>query len=73
MAISLPAAAEPPALSSSLSSSFINVSGLLEVIVENYTARQLLQVNTESFKDNFIKIYDIALNNCLDLKQIYQD
>lgn len=30
-------------------------------------------MNTESFKDNIIKACDIALNNCLDLKQIYQD
>ncbi|GFN21441.1 uncharacterized protein AtWU_11250 [Aspergillus tubingensis] len=73
MTISPPAAAEPPALSSSPPSSSINVPGPLEVAVENYAAWQLSRVNTESFKDNIIKARDIALNNCLDLKQIYQD
>ncbi|GCB27611.1 hypothetical protein AAWM_10496 [Aspergillus awamori] len=73
MAISPPAAAEPPALNSSPPSSSINVPGPLEVAVENYAAWQLSRVNTESFKDNIIKARDIALNNCLDLKQIYQD
>ncbi|GCB28273.1 hypothetical protein AAWM_11158 [Aspergillus awamori] len=73
MAISPPAAAEPPTLNSSPPSSSINVPGPLEVAVENYAAWQLSRVNTESFKDNIIKARDIALNNCLDLKQIYQD
>lgn len=47
-----------------------DVPGLLEVAVEEYTNWHLSRVGTESFKENIKKVRDIALDNCLDLKQI---
>jgi hypothetical protein len=48
----------------------IDIPGLLEVAIEEYTDWHLSRVGTESFKENIKKSCDIALDNCLDLKQI---
>jgi hypothetical protein len=48
----------------------IDIPGLLEVAVEEYTDWHLSRVGTESFKENIKKARDIVLDNCLDLKQI---
>ncbi|KAK2797048.1 hypothetical protein FQN50_009342 [Emmonsiellopsis sp. PD_5] len=51
----------------------INIPGPLEVAVEDYTIWHLSRVSTGNFKDNIRKAHDIALENCLDLKQILGD
>jgi hypothetical protein len=48
----------------------IDVPGLLEVVVEEYTDWHLSLVSTESFKENIRKSRDIALDNSLDVKQM---
>lgn len=40
------------------------------VIVEEYTNWHLSRVSTDSYKENFIKARDIALENCFGLEQI---
>lgn len=75
----LPTQSPQPLISSSWSSDAttgtipadsIDISGLLEVAVEEYTNWNLSRVGTESFKENIKKARDVALSKCLDLKQI---
>jgi hypothetical protein len=54
-------------------SSVIEITGSLELAVEEYTTWQLSRVSTASFKENVRKARDVTLENCLDLKQIYHD
>lgn len=49
----------------------IDIPGLFEVALDNYTDWQLTRVDTELFKDNIKKARDITLENCLDLSQVY--
>lgn len=51
----------------------IDIPGLLDVAVEEYTNWQQSRVSSKIFKDNINKARDIALENCLDLKQIFFD
>ncbi|KAM5480721.1 hypothetical protein MaudMau93_007408 [Microsporum audouinii] len=51
----------------------INISGLLDVAVEKYSNWQQTRVGSERFKDDIKKACGIALENCLDLKQIHED
>ncbi|CAG7960933.1 unnamed protein product [Penicillium salamii] len=51
----------------------IAINGLLDIAVDNYTKWQKSHISNEAFKDNIKKAYDIALENCLDLSQIYED
>ena len=48
----------------------IDIPGALEEVVKEYSNWQLSQVNTELFRDNIKNARDIALNNCLDIRQI---
>lgn len=49
------------------------VHGLLDVAVEDYTKWQQSRVGNETFRDDIKKACDVALANCLDLMQIYED
>ncbi|KAE8383892.1 hypothetical protein BDV26DRAFT_287305 [Aspergillus bertholletiae] len=63
----------PEATSRTTQSDFIDIPGPLEVVVEEYANWHLLQVDTESYKENIKKARDIALDNCLDLAQICEE
>jgi hypothetical protein len=75
----LPAQSSQPSISSSWStegnastvqSELVDIPGLLDLAVEEYTDWHLSRVSAESFKANIKKARDISLDNCLDLKQI---
>lgn len=51
----------------------INISGPLDVAVEEYTAWQKSRVSRTAFKEEIAKAGNVALENCLDLKQIDKD
>ena len=51
----------------------IDIPGLLDVAVEEYTDWQQSRVSSTIFQNNIRKAYDVALENCLDLKQIFFD
>jgi hypothetical protein len=51
----------------------INVPGLLDIAVEEYSSWQQSRVSSEMLKDDIKKQRDVALANSLDLKQIYED
>lgn len=51
----------------------LDIPGLLDKAVEEYAIWHQLRVGSESFKENIQKARDVALENCLDLKQIHQD
>ncbi|GFF61848.1 conserved hypothetical protein [Aspergillus udagawae] len=44
-----------------------------EVALEEYTQWHLTRVSTASSRENIMRAHDIALENCLDLKQILSD
>jgi hypothetical protein len=48
----------------------IDIPGLLEVRTRNILI-SIYHVWVPRFKENIKKAHDIALDNCLDLKQIY--
>jgi hypothetical protein len=58
------------AISSANQCDFVDIPGLLDLAVEEYTDWHLSRVSAESFKANIKKACDVALDNCLDLKQI---
>jgi hypothetical protein len=51
----------------------INVPGLLDIAVKEYSSWQQSRVSSEMLKDDIKKPRDMALANSLDLKQIYED
>lgn len=51
----------------------IKVHGLLDIAVEEYTDWQQSRVSSETFRDNIKNARDVALENCFDLMQIYED
>lgn len=51
----------------------ITIDGLLDVALDEYTEWQQSRVSNEAFRDNLNKARDVALQNCLDLMQIYED
>lgn len=51
----------------------IGISGLLDIAVEEYATWHQSPVSSETFRENIQKARDVALENCLDLKQIHQD
>lgn len=51
----------------------IIIDGLLDVAVDEYTEWQQSRVSNEAFRENINKARDVALENCLDLMQIYED
>jgi hypothetical protein len=48
----------------------IDIPGLLEEAVEEYTSWYLSRVNTDNFRENIKKARDVTLENTLDLRQI---
>lgn len=51
----------------------IDVPGLLDIAVEEYTLWHQSRVSSETLRNSIQKACDVALNNCLDLKQIHED
>lgn len=51
----------------------IDIPGLLDKAVEEYATWHRSRVSSETFSENIQKARDVALENCLDLKQIYED
>lgn len=51
----------------------IVITGLLDIAVEEYTDWHQSRVSSETFRENIQRARDVALENCLDLKQIYED
>jgi hypothetical protein len=51
----------------------LNICGLRDVAVQEYTLWQISQVSNETQKAEYQKACDVALADCLDLEQIYQD
>jgi len=51
----------------------IDISGLLDIAVKEYTIWYQLRISSETFRGNIQKARDVALENCLDLKQIHDD
>lgn len=60
-------------VSNTTSTDFIDISGLLDIAVEEYTDWHLSRVSRETYRDHLIKARDVAIENCLDLKQIFTD
>ena len=51
----------------------IVIPGLLDIAVEEYSDWQQLRVSSETFRDKIKKARDFVHQNCLDLKQIFED
>jgi hypothetical protein len=51
----------------------MKIPGPFEVTLKEYTQWHLTRVSTASSRDNIMKAHDIALENGLDLKQIFSD
>jgi len=51
----------------------IDIPGLLDIAVGEYATWHLSRVSSETFRENIQKARDVALENCLDLKQIHDD
>lgn len=51
----------------------IDIPGFLDRAVEEYAIWHQSWVTNETFKENIQKARDVALENCLDLKQIHED
>jgi hypothetical protein len=49
----------------------LEIPGLIEETVEEYTNWHLEKVSTENFKENIRRARDIVLENCLDLGQLH--
>lgn len=75
----LPAQSSQPSISSwgaeanpsTAQGEIVDIPGLLDQAVEEYTDWHLSRVSAETFKANIKKARDVALDNCLDLKQIH--
>ncbi|XHF99663.1 hypothetical protein AWENTII_003192 [Aspergillus wentii] len=67
----------PPAMGTDTGSTThadpIHISGPLDIAVEEYTAWQISRVSRETFKEQIVNAGNVALENCLDLKQIDKD
>ena len=62
-----------PVSSNTILADFIDISGPLDIAVEEYTAWQKSRVRRVIFKEQIAKAGEVALENCLDLKQIDKD
>ncbi|KAJ9481151.1 hypothetical protein VN97_g12352 [Penicillium thymicola] len=51
----------------------IDIPGLLDIAVKEYATWHQSRVSSETFRENIQKACDVALENCLDLKQIHDD
>lgn len=51
----------------------IDIPGLLDIAVKEYATWHQSRVKSETFRENIQKARDVALENCLDLKQIHDD
>ena len=51
----------------------IDIPGLLDIAVKEYATWHQSRVSSETFRENIQKACDVALENCLDLKQIHND
>ncbi|KAJ5720259.1 uncharacterized protein N7483_008193 [Penicillium malachiteum] len=51
----------------------IDIPGLLDIAVKEYAAWHQSRVSSQTFRENIQKACDLALENCLDLKQIHDD
>lgn len=51
----------------------IVIPGCLDIAVNNYTIWHQSRMSSEAFKENIQKARDVALESCLDLKQIFED
>ena len=51
----------------------IVIPGLLDIAVNDYIIWHQSRVSSEAFKENIQKARDVALESCLDLKQIFED
>lgn len=51
----------------------IDIPGYLDIAVEEYAIWHQSRVINETFRENIQKARDVALENCLDLKQIHED
>jgi hypothetical protein len=51
----------------------IDIPGLLDIAVKEYATWHQSRVSSEIFRENIQKARDVALENCLDLKQIHAD
>lgn len=51
----------------------IDIPGHLDTAVEEYAIWHQSRVSSEAFRENIRKACDVALENCLDLKQIHED
>lgn len=50
-----------------------DIPGLLDIAVKEYATWHQSRVSSETFRENIQKACDVALENCLDLKQIHND
>lgn len=48
----------------------IDLPGALDLSLDEYTTWQLSRVSRESYREQITKACEVALENCLDLKQI---
>ena len=62
-----------PVSSNTILADFIDISGPLDTAVEEYTAWQKSCVRCVIFKEQIAKAGEVALENCLNLKQIDKD
>jgi hypothetical protein len=77
----LPTQSSQPSLSSSLGTEAsmssradcVDIPGPLEAAVEEYANWHLSHVSSDAYKENIKKVRDIALENCLDLRQIHAE
>lgn len=51
----------------------IDIPGLLDIAVKEYATWHQPRVSSETFRENIQKARDLALENCLGLKQIHED
>lgn len=51
----------------------MEIPGLLDIAVGEYSSWQHLRVSSEILKDDIRKAHDLAIANGLDLRQIYED
>lgn len=58
------------AVKSTTQDDFSHITGSVEVVVEEYANWHLSRVSTDSYKENFRKARDIALEYCFGLEQI---
>ncbi|KAJ5117390.1 hypothetical protein N7448_011022 [Penicillium atrosanguineum] len=51
----------------------IDIPGLLDIVVKEYATWHQSRVSSDTFRENIQKARDVALEDCLDLKQIPED